>query len=90
MPIGAVASTAQGTAQPITPQAPQPAAAPDSRNIPPTTSLVLKPVDEGHKSAKTSNRHDPDSHLGETEENEWLQKKYKHKQRLGLNVDKYV
>ena len=90
MPIGAVASTAQGTVQSITPQAQQPAAAPDSRNLQPVTSLVLKPVDESHKSSKTQHRHNPDDHLSDTEESEWLQKKYKREQRLGLNVDKYI
>ncbi len=90
MPIGAVASTTQGTVHQITPQAQQPAAAPNSQNLQGTTSLVFKPVDESHKSSKTRNRHDPDNHLSDTEEGEWLQKKYKREQRLGLNVDKYV
>jgi len=90
MPIGAVASTAQGTAHPITSQTPQPAAAPESRNVQTSASLVLKPIDESHQSAKTRNRHDPDNHLGETEAHEWLEKKYKRQPRLGLNVDKYV
>ena len=90
MPIGAVASTHQGNVHQTLPQAPQPAAAPNSRNLQPGISLVFKAVDESHKSSRAKNRHDPDDHINDSDERDWLEKKYKHENRLGLNVDKYI